>query len=151
MNKRKIEPLGVLLVLACMALLIGIKTFLKPCEGEGEEIMSCHYIEQAVFGVAVVLAIQGFCAVIMGLEAPNLRKGISIAMIPTAALAAVIPGYLIDLCEDSTMACNTTMRPGVMVLGLGIAVLASLYATPGTFIGGPGASSKTTSKKGKKK
>ena len=134
MNKRKIEPIGIVLIVACGILAIGVKTFFSACEVTEEHTMSCHWAEQAVFGVSIVLLIQACCAVFMGLDAPNIRKGISISMVPTAILAVIIPGHLIDLCMMDTMQCRTTMRPSVMMLGFIIAVIASIYATPTGFL-----------------
>ena len=133
MNK-KIEPIGIILIIACAILTIGVKTYFSACEVTEEHTMSCHWAEQAVFGVSIVLLVQAICAVFMGLDAPNIRKGISIAMVPTAILAVVIPGYLINLCMMDTMQCRATMKPSVMVMGFVIAVLASIYATPGGFL-----------------
>ena len=151
MNQKKIDPIGVLLVLGCILLAVGTKTYFGACEPTETEVMSCHYAEQAVFGLSIVLLIQGVSALFMGLDAPNIRKGLCIAMIPTALLAVIIPGYLIPLCDDASMACHTDMNASVKMISFGIAVFASLYASQFTFTPTRSGGKENKPKAGKKK
>ncbi|MBR1691740.1 MAG: DUF4418 family protein [Lachnospiraceae bacterium] len=126
-KKNKVTVMDIVLLVLSAVLCLGTKFLFHACEVmEGESIMACHWAEQAVTGVAAVLVIQ---AVLLAVTAgKDTRKGLSLAMIPTAALTACIPGGLIRLCMMADMRCRSVMRPAVMILGIIIAVCALVNA-----------------------
>ena len=118
---KKMKVLDIVLLVLSVILVFGTKFVFHACE-VGENIMSCHWAEQTVFGVGLVLMVQA-----LGLLLSNksdVRRGIHFAMIPTAILAFFLPGGLIHLCMMKDMRCHTTMRPAIMILSILIAICA---------------------------
>ena len=117
-------------VILSLLLAAGTLTVFRACgPKEDGSWMTCHWAEQAVFGIGIVLVVQSLGLVF--LAKLDVRRGISFAMIPTALLAAFIPGGLIHLCMMNDMRCHTTMRPAVMILSIGIAVCALINILTG--------------------
>ena len=52
--------------------------------------------------------------------------GLSLAMIPAAALAFLLPGTMIDLCMMETMRCHTVMQPAARAISVVLILLACL-------------------------
>ncbi|MBR1930241.1 MAG: DUF4418 family protein [Lachnospiraceae bacterium] len=114
-----------ILVALCVLLCAGMKLVFHACE-VGENIMACHWAEQAAFGVAIVLVVQAILLVFI--RKADGKLGIKLAMIPTALLEVCIPGVFIHLCMMNTMRCHTIMRPAVSLFGVAIAVVALVSA-----------------------
>ena len=150
----RIKVTDILLLVVGIVFFIGMLTFLKPCEAKtqsghamamSEEStqmsgttdmdmedaaqsatqvtwMTCHWAGQAVTGVAALLFVLALLHTCIPDERTKL--GIGISMIPTAILAALIPGNLIGLCGMKTMRCRSLMLPGVVVFSVLIVLLA---------------------------
>ena len=110
----------VILVLS-VVLCVGVKLAFHACE-TGENVMACHWAEQAVFAMGIVLVVQS--AALLLCRESGMRKGICLAMIPTSAVTAFIPGFFIHLCMMKDMRCHTVMRPAVMIVAILITVCA---------------------------
>ena len=78
--------------------------------------MTCHWAGQAVTGVAALLAV--LATVRFFLADSRAKLGLDLAVIPTAMLAALIPGRLINLCMMHDMRCRAVMRPAVIVFSV---------------------------------
>ena len=110
---KKIRVTDILLPVLSLVLCLGVKLVFPACgPKEDGTWMACHWAEQAVFAVSLALAAM---AVLRFFVHSGMKKGISLAMIPAAAVAAVIPGCLINLCIMDTMDCHAKMRPAVIV------------------------------------
>lgn len=107
---------GILLVLG-LILGIGTKVVFHACAETADSgmYMSCHWAEQMAAALGFVVAVQ---AVFLFLFGAKVRMGISLAMIPTALLAVITPGILINLCMMKDMRCHSVMRPAVVILGV---------------------------------
>ena len=119
MEKKKLH-IGagdVLLAVFSILFLIGSLTFLAPC-GPKEDggWMTCHWAGNAVAGAAAVLAVIA----VLHLIAPDdrMKAGLSLAAIPAALLALLLPGSIIGLCMMDTMRCRAVMRPGAAVMSV---------------------------------
>lgn len=113
-KSRKIGVSDIILVVIGAVFLIGIRTFFKPCGPTDEGTwMTCHWAGQAATGVAAVLLCLAVAHVIV--RNPGIKAGLTIAVIPTAVLAILIPGNLISMCMMDTMRCHAVMKPGVMI------------------------------------
>lgn len=120
---KKIKVMDVVLLVLSLALCGGVKLVFHACEVmEDMDPMACHWAEQAVFGMGIVMVVQALGMIL--LSKLDVRKGISFAMIPTAIVTAFIPNVLIHLCMMNDMRCHTTMRPAVIILSVIIAVCA---------------------------
>ena len=116
-QNKKIGVTDILLLAISLVFVVGITTVFKPC-GPTEEgtWMSCHWAGHAVAGVAAVLAV--IAVIHLFASDAKLKLGLDLAMIPAAALSALIPGRLISLCMMNNMRCNALMRPAAIVLSV---------------------------------
>lgn len=87
--------------------------------------MACHWAEQAVFALSVVLLIQSILLLL--LRDSGVKKGIAAAIIPTAVITVLVPGAFIRLCMMDTMRCRAVFRPAVSIFGVLIAAAAVCF------------------------
>ena len=122
-NKPKAAPIaGIILTALSAALIVGLLTFAGPCEAHGgSNTASCFWAFRAMLGMASVLAIISIVRIFETDEGE--RRGLSLAAALLGALIAATPGWLIDLCADATMHCNTAMRPCALILGIAVVVV----------------------------
>lgn len=112
---------NVVLLVLCVILCAGIKLVFHACK-VGENVMACHWAEQAVFAFGLVLVLQSLGLMIF--REAGVRKGIYFSIVPTAVITALIPGVLIHLCMMNDMRCHTVMRPAVIILTVLIVICA---------------------------
>ena len=128
--KQKINALDVILLALSAVLLLGVLTVFAPCGAkEDGGWMTCHWAGNAVAGAAAVLTALAAMRLLM--KDRKTRLGLSAAMIPTALLAALLPGRLISLCMMPSMRCRAVMSPAVMVLSVLIIAAAVIDAASG--------------------
>ena len=105
----------ILLLIISLIYIIGIRSFFAPCGPKDDgTYMSCHWAGQAVFAFSILLGILAILHLI--LKGAQIKTGISVSMICTAAMTAVIPNHLISMCMMNTMRCHAVMTPGIYVL-----------------------------------
>ena len=75
--------------------------------------MTCHWAGQGVTGIAAVLLVISVIHLIV--KDAKIKLGLSLAVIPTALLSAILPGNLIGLCMMNTMRCHSIMRTSAIV------------------------------------
>ncbi len=112
---------GVILLVLSILLVVGIHTFAAPCAMHDGVWSPCHWIERALLGVSIVLIVISCVRVFERDEGE--RRGLSFACACLGALVALLPGFLIETCADSGMACNGVMRPFVLCIGIVIALV----------------------------
>ena len=128
--KQKINGFDVILLALSAALLLGVLTVFAPCGAkEDGGWMTCHWAGNAVAGAAAVLTALAVMRIFA--KDGKVRLGLSAAMIPTALLAALLPGRLIPLCMMPSMRCRAVMSPAVMVLSVLIIAAAVIDAASG--------------------
>lgn len=117
----------VLILLLSAALCVGVKLIFHAC-GQTDEgkWMACHWAEQAVAALGGSMTLTAVMLLCMRKSAVKL--GLSLALIPQAAAAALIPNTLINLCMMETMRCHTTMKPAVIVISVITAICAGVCA-----------------------
>ena len=114
MRSHKVRVTDVLLLALGVLLLAGTLTFLSPCgPKEDGSWMTCHWAGNAVAGVAGALLAL---AVVRLFVSGGAKLGLDVGTAALAALAALLPGRLIDLCMTAGMRCRAVMTPGVTVL-----------------------------------
>lgn len=120
--------MDIFMLIPGILLSVGVKTVFHPCGmHEDGSFGSCHWAGEAVFGIGIVLLIIGILHLIM--SRPAGKMGLSLATIPLALLAALLPKNLIRLCMMASMHCNAVMRPAVLIIG----ILSALLATADVF------------------
>lgn len=116
---------GIIMTVLSLVLTIGVKSFFSACGPKDDGTwMTCHWAEQAVFGMGIVLTVISAAVLVMGRKPAAL--GASLAAIPAACAIVFTPGVLINLCMMTNMHCHTVMRPAVMVISVLIAVTAAV-------------------------
>ena len=128
-NMKKIKVMDIVLLVLSIVLCVGIKLVFHACEVMEDKIMACHWAEQAVFALSIVLVIQALGLIVF--SKMNIRKGVCMAMIPAAIITAIIPGGFINLCMMNDMRCHISMRPAVIILSIIIAVCALINVLAG--------------------
>lgn len=76
--------------------------------------MRCHWSGSVLAGFGTTFFAAG--ALLFLSRQAGVRTGISIMILPVAALAAMAPTYLIGMCRMATMPCRTGTYPAAMIL-----------------------------------
>ena len=106
---------------AALVLTIGAFTFFKACGDMNGKFMACHWAQNAVVLVGIVLTVLALARIV--LRDDNIRTGLSIGIFALSAAAAFIPGTAINLCMMKDMACHTAFKPAVIIISVLLAVL----------------------------
>lgn len=122
MNKKLYAGISQILLGALVA--IAPQTFAHVCAVK-EMPMACHYTAQAALGIGIVIAVLG----VAGLFVSNqTRAGLDIANAVLGVLTITVPTVLIGVCKGAMMHCHMVTLPTLIVLGVLLAVLASIAA-----------------------
>lgn len=108
---------------------LGIFFYFRACPKHDDVFASCHWAQRTVMAILVLLIIMTLLSLVM--PAGRLKAGISIAMVPTALLMAIVPGFVISICTNKTMLCVTRLKPFTIVMALvlaGLALIHTLFA-----------------------
>ncbi len=105
--------------------LLGILVYFHACGKHKDLYPSCHWAQNAVLALVALLIVLALLALVM--PAGRLKAGISIAMVPTALLMCIIPGFIISICANESMHCVSRFRPFTIVMGLVLAGLALVH------------------------
>ena len=125
MENKKIIFTDILLIIASAVLALGAAFVFHACGPKDDgSFMSCHWAQQAVFGLGLVMMI--ISCMHLGAKNPRMKMGISLAIIPVAVYTALVPQFVIKLCMMSSMRCHTTMRPAAAVICVLIVVIAAV-------------------------
>ncbi len=124
MGKHKsTDVIGIILLAVSGVMILGMKTFFKPCaKMENGSWRVCHWASQGVLGMGILLAVLALLLILM--RSTDTKKGLALAIIPTALLNFLVPDHLMSLCAKETLRCHTSMLPAVRVLSLVIAGVA---------------------------
>ncbi len=116
-KKKRVGPVDIVLLVLTILSVAGLLTVFKGCgPKEDGSWMVCHWAEQAETGLSIVLAV---CAVFHILAPdPGVKRGLDLALIPTALFAVILPGNVISLCMMDTMRCHVFTRPFVLVVNI---------------------------------
>nr|WP_315104042.1 DUF4418 family protein [uncultured Catonella sp.] len=120
-NKVSLVLAGILFALS-LCLAFGVKYVFHACPlgmGHDGKIMPCHWAEQAIFAVGIVLSVMSLLLFIF--KKAGEKAAISASMVPVTIMALLLPQIIIKLCMMPEMACRVSMRPAV--IGVSIALL----------------------------
>lgn len=113
-HRIQIVLVAVQLVFAFL-LMIGEKTFLRPCSARPDgTFMTCHWAGESVYVLSILLFFGAmFMLTIRKQEVYAALEGMVISI---CLLMKQIPGGYIPLCMKKDMRCWAVMRPGVGLL-----------------------------------
>lgn len=104
----------VLLLLIAAAFLPGVLFVFHPCLPNADgSWMTCHWAGNAVAGLAGVLVVISAAHLLV--RGDQVKLGLSLAVVPVALLACLVPENVIHMCMMRSMRCHTVMRPAVIV------------------------------------
>lgn len=131
MEKKQSKPapiVGVILSALSLLLAIGLRTFAAPCETHGAGAVDmCHWACRVILGMDAVLGVIALVRVFELDEGE--RRGLSFSAALVGALIAATPGWLIALCENPTMCCQSVMRPFCLFVGVAVALVGGVDLT----------------------
>lgn len=103
---------GIVLVAVAGLLAYGLLAFAGPC---AHDAASCVEAQRVLLGMDAVLGVIALVRVFELDEGE--RRGLSFCAALVAALIAVTPWLLVELCAEVDMPCVTMMRPFVTCCG----------------------------------
>ena len=115
--------LDIAAILLSAVLCFGTKFAFHACAPkEDGSWMACHWAEQAVFGVGIVMLILSiimtFC-----LKDGYSKSGVAVSIAVISTFSVMIPNHLIKLCMMTDMRCHSVMKPAVFILSILILVI----------------------------
>lgn len=124
-TKRKIGVGDIALLVLSVFFAVGMFTIFAPCgPKEDGSWMVCHWAGNAVKGLAIVLAALSVAHI--AFQNGSVKIGLSLAIVPVALFAAIVPGNVISLCMMKTMKCHAVTQPAGIVLSALIIIAAVL-------------------------
>lgn len=114
--------LGIVQGIAALLLTIGAFTFFKACGDMDGKFMACHWAQNAVVLIGIVLSVLALIRIFIPDE--GIKTGLSIAVFVLSVSAAFVPDTVINLCMMKDMACHTTFKPAVIVVSAVLALAA---------------------------
>lgn len=123
------------IIFVILALLIGVAPQFTDCESQGRSLtlengrqipMKCHWTARGEIALAAPLLVVGS---IMGFnKRKETRRNLGLIGIALGAFIILLPTYLIGVCANPDMVCNSFMRPfliltGSLVIAAGLAAV----------------------------
>ncbi|MBQ5311943.1 MAG: DUF4418 family protein [Oscillospiraceae bacterium] len=108
-----------------LLLTIGSFTFLSACGIHEGKYMACHWAQNTITLLGIILTVQSVARLILKDRA---RIGLSLSIFTLAVSAVLIPGTVINLCMMETMRCHTIFRPAVFAIGIILALISGADA-----------------------
>ena len=123
-TKNKVSlVLGVLILGISVLLTIGVKTLFHACVHEDGTEAACFWAGQGIFVCAVIQSVTAVLLVLFKNRTSQLA--LSVVVICTGIITALIPGVIFRLCMMPSMRCNAVMKPWVLACAVA-SVLISL-------------------------
>ena len=91
----------------------------------GHKWMKCHWTAQASLGIGIVIALLG---VLIFFGDPRMRIGLNLAVVLNSALELAIVHFLIGMCGNPEMHCNTLTKPTLSLLSVLTLILGAVFA-----------------------
>ncbi|MBQ3389761.1 MAG: DUF4418 family protein [Firmicutes bacterium] len=116
--------IGVLTVLAGIAIAIGPWTFVKVCGDMGSVEAVCHQTRLMAMGFGLVILLLG---IIMMLVRHKILAGLFSLVIAAAGVATILlPILIAPVCDMNTMSCHEKTLPFLLVTGCLLTVIGLL-------------------------
>jgi hypothetical protein len=122
---KKIKPVtGVISVLVGIFLLLAAAFLFKCPPMESGAYMNCHNANVAVTVLSGVIVLSGIILIFTENRVVSIL--LSAIAILAAAVSAIVPGILIDLCMMPEMTCRSVFRPVDVVCAVLILIAAAI-------------------------
>jgi len=106
----------VLITLVPTALLLSLRTFAGACVHEDGSPIVCATASHVLTGLAIA-GILLCCTRILSADKAT-KRSFDLMLAILGAATAAMPGYMLQLCADTTMRCHTIMLPVARVCGV---------------------------------
>ena len=116
--------LGIAELILAALLTVGSFTFFKACGEHEGKFMACHWAQNAVTLIGIVITLLALLRII--LKNSGIKAGLAIGVFASAAAVIFIPNNVISLCMMDTMSCHTTFKPAVIVIASVLAAAAGV-------------------------
>lgn len=113
---------GIVCTVLSALVLYGLVTFAHPCVHDDGSVSVCVWAQRSMVAEAIVALVLSLVRIFERDEGE--RRGLDLGIALVAALIALSPGNIIELCMMETMRCHTLMAPFARILGVLVAVLA---------------------------
>ncbi len=121
--------LGIAELILAALLTVGSFTFFKACGEHEGKFMACHWAQNAVTLIGIVITLLALLRII--LKNSGIKAGLAIGVFASAAAVIFIPDNVISLCMMDTMSCHTTFKPAVIVIASVLAAAAGVDSVLG--------------------
>ena len=121
--------LGIVELILAALLTVGTVTFFKACGEHEGKFMPCHWAQNAVTLIGIVITLLALLRII--LKNSGIKAGLAIGVFLISVSVIFIPNNAISLCMMDTMRCQTIFKPGVIVIASVLAALAGVDCIPG--------------------
>ena len=121
--------LGIAELILAALLTVGSFTFFKACGEHEGKFMACHWAQNAVTLIGIVITLLALLRII--LKNSGIKAGLAIGVFASAAAVIFIPDNVIFLCMMDTMSCHTTFKPAVIVIASVLAAAAGVDSVLG--------------------
>ena len=121
--------LGIAELILAALLTVGSFTFFKACGEHEGKYMACHWAQNAVTLIGIVITLLALLRII--LKNSGIKAGLAIGVFASAAAVIFIPDNVISLCMMDTMSCHTTFKPAVIVIASVLAAAAGVDSVLG--------------------
>ncbi len=121
--------LGIAELILAALLTVGSFTFFKACGEHEGKFMACHWAQNAVTLIGIVITLLALLRII--LKNSGIKAGLAIGVFASAAAVIFIPNNVISLCMMDTMSCHTTFKPAVIVIASVLAAAAGVDSVLG--------------------
>ena len=121
--------LGIAELLTALLLTIGSVTFFKACGEHEGKFMACHWAQNAVTLIGIVLSASALLRIL--LKNTGIKTGLSIGAFLLSVSVIFIPNNVISLCMMDSMRCHSIFEPAVIVIASVLAAVSGVDSVLG--------------------
>ena len=121
--------LGIAELLTALLLTIGSVTFFKACGEHEGKFMACHWAQNAVTLIGIVLSASALLRIL--LKNTGIKTGLAIGVFLLSVSVVFIPNNAITLCMMDSMRCHTIFEPAVIAIASVLAALSGVDSVLG--------------------
>jgi hypothetical protein len=101
---------GITVIILGLLIALGPQFLFKACNTAEENFPRCHWSVLAEIGTGIIITALGIC-ILLFLNEPKTRLGLSIGIFFTGIVALLIPHVLIGGCNMMSMRCRRVTFP----------------------------------------
>ena len=121
--------LGIAELILAALLTVGSFTFFKACGEHEGKFMACHWAQNAVTLIGIVLSASALLRIL--LKNTGIKTGLSIGVFLLSVSVIFIPNNAITLCMMDSMRCHTVFEPAVIAIASVLAALSGVDSVLG--------------------